>query len=867
MDRSDVHSPIKVCRCGERRIAAPVLHALASLLLLGSGVVACGSGVTFMDTATATVQPTTTVRLAPTQAASTSASATPTAFATLSPQTSTPVPPRATPATSSGPFRLVARLAPDLSGPVIGLHVTPDGEAWVLTTGEYVVLREGERHVEPLSPSEIPVGVDDAGRVWLVSEDGSRIGFREDGTEPMPMGDGWSPVPDPGRLAGRGLLPDDAGNVWLLTDQDVRRFDGVRWTVYASEDMGMAAPADPDFYTEFVLEPAGEPGQVWVGRCDWGGPGPAGGGGARRFDGNAWYGANSPVATGCVTAIKKDSLGRVWVGLDADLWRYDSASAFWQRFAPPPAPTDRRLGYIFDLSLDAASEPWPLFALCGGASCVDTTARYRLHDGRWMPIGEIDSEVQNLVFDGEGAPWLLLGGLVYRIDDDRLVEPPVTSLTADAVAVDTSGQVWVAGAPPGGETALWLLESEPDAVDLSAICPSPAAQPPPFPEAREGQSIAEMFEPQIRAYLNAGGEAQALQAGLADLALTDSDGQVWQARSQVFTTDVTGDATAEVVMDLSFFVEGQYADGALFVFRCQAGQYAGGAVEHIGAQVLTSSDPDPGIRAIQDMNGNGTAEIVFSYILVVGTHANFTREFRIVEWDGSHFVDLVQSDGNHSYAAEVLNGDGIVYDTNGDGLLELELTHGLGHGIEASGPERADSDVWAWDGQAFALAYTRAAWPPVFRIRTVWDGDNASLRGDYAAALALYQQAILDDALLGWSPGYFARDATPDPNERQRLSAYSHYRMLLLHLVRDHLPEAQMTYDTLQEEFPEEAVGHPYAQLATVFWTEYQTGRDVAAACGRAVDYAAANADQILAPLGGGFYGSGYAPEAICPFK
>ena len=48
---------------------------------------------------------------------------------------------------------------------------------------------------------------------------------------------------------------------------------------------------------------------------------------------------------------------------------------------------------------------------------------------------------------------------------------------------------------------------------------------------------------------------------------------------------------------------------------------------------------------VYDLNGDGKAEIVFSYVSLIGTHANFTREFRILEWDGSQFVEFKRASG------------------------------------------------------------------------------------------------------------------------------------------------------------------------------------------------------------------------------
>ncbi len=59
------------------------------------------------------------------------------------------------------------------------------------------------------------------------------------------------------------------------------------------------------------------------------------------------------------------------------------------------------------------------------------------------------------------------------------------------------------------------------------------------------------------------------------------------------------------------------------------------------------------------------------------------------------------------YAAEVQNGDGEIRDADGDGILELVLTHGVGRGPDAPTQDSTRTDVWAWDGRgAFLLTYS-----------------------------------------------------------------------------------------------------------------------------------------------------------------
>jgi hypothetical protein len=411
----------------------------------------------------------------------------------------------------------------------------------------------------------------------------------------------------------------------------------------------------------------------------------------------------------------------------------------------------------------------------------------------------------------------------------------------------------------------------------AGVCPPLGEQLPAILAIEPGVAIIAGFEPQIREYLNAGGGTDSLLQALGDLTLTDADGTRWQSRAQVIAADVTGNGTPDVVVSLVFFVEGQYADGGVFVFSCQDGQYVGDEVVPLGGSVFSAVGPDPGIRAIQDTNNNGVSDIVLSYIGIIGTHANFTRFFRILEWDGVQFVDLIQGKAEPYNEAPVNNGDGFVYDTNGNRNLELVLTNGLATGYIDGGPQRERTDIWAWNGYAFTFRRWEHE-PPTRRFQAVQDGDDAARFGQYEAAQAFYEQALSDEKLLGWSPGQLWPDSaydvaptpTPDPNEHPRLDAYVYYRTMLLYVVQGELSEAQRVYEVLQTEFLFGMVGHPYTALAKVFWEEYAVSGDIAIACAQATEYADAHADEILEPLGSDVYGYNnrdYDAKDICPFQ
>jgi hypothetical protein len=305
------------------------------------------------------------------------------------------------------------------------------------------------------------VGIDAAGRVWVLGEDRSAIaawdgsGWTGYGAE-----EGWAPIPLEGdRFASMGWgKSGGSGDFWLATPQDVRVFDGEGWTVFSPQEMGMGEIGPEELWAEFTVEVAESTGTVWVGECDWGAIGPFGGQGVRRFDGQTWHGTGSPVSSGCATAIEEDGAGRVWMGIDDRLWRYDPASGQWTELAPPESPVDAlRFGFVHGIGLDRSDEPWPAMVLCG-ASCYGKIVPYHVHDGDWVQIGEALEYYglpYRLVTGPAGQTWLLCEGNVFRIVED--VPEPVTGTYVQHVTVDVNGQAWFVASHEGQDT-LWTIE-------------------------------------------------------------------------------------------------------------------------------------------------------------------------------------------------------------------------------------------------------------------------------------------------------------------------------------------------------------------------------------------------------------------------
>jgi len=337
------------------------------------------------------------------------------------------------------------------------LHASPDGALWLITDKSIARIQDEAWHVYLADFTGELAGIDAADRAWVVSGDTTQIATW-DGTSWTAYGadEGWFPIPleDGYRDVGWGQS-NGLGQFWLATSQDVRVFDGERWTVFTRGDMGMDPPLHDGLISVFEVTVLSG-GEVWVGECE-GAAGPIDGRGLRWFDGQTWHGADSPVASGCVTAIVEDSSGHIWVGASDVLWRYDPASEDWEQFTPPEPPDPPPLGqwrYAASyVAMDPSDDPWVSFLICGAASC-DTMALYHVHERTWTRI-EIPEPV-TLDFDAAGTPWLFSVNAVFRVAGD--VPELVANLYAESFTVDASGQVWFL-AWHEGQDWLWTLDT------------------------------------------------------------------------------------------------------------------------------------------------------------------------------------------------------------------------------------------------------------------------------------------------------------------------------------------------------------------------------------------------------------------------
>ncbi len=364
-----------------------------------------------------------------------------------------------TPAVGASPRQVVA-IEDVVTGEIQRLQPMPGKGLWLITDESVAMFQDDAGSVYLPEFTGTLAGIDDSGRVWVVDEDTSIISawdgtsWKEYGAElgwvPIQLEDNWY------RSVGWGQS-DGRGGFWLPTSQDVRHFEGGHWNVITPEQMGMQETGPEDLWASFILGISHGGGTVWVGECDWGGPGPFGGQGVRWFDGSTWRGADTPVATGCANVIGMDPAGAVWLGVDRTVWRFDTITEEWTELElPPSAPDGSRPGYAETLTLDPNGDVWSTMALCGGASCSGGSALFHAHEGVWTPIGDVAEygRPYDLVFDGGGMPWLAWDGFFYRIQGDTPELMP--DLAINVLTSDADGQVWFVARSEGNDV-LWTI--------------------------------------------------------------------------------------------------------------------------------------------------------------------------------------------------------------------------------------------------------------------------------------------------------------------------------------------------------------------------------------------------------------------------
>lgn len=247
------------------------------------------------------------------------------------------------------------------------------------------------------------------------------------------------------------------------------------------------------------------------------------------------------------------------------------------------------------------------------------------------------------------------------------------------------------------------------------------------------------------------------------------------------------------------------------------------------------------LLAASDINADGLGELVY-VTSSCGAHTCF---------DTVHILTGTP-DGYQSLSPDEISmafPDISLTDRDGDGDQELVM-HGGTIGSVGAGPQRTRTEVYAWDGDHYALAETTYD-PTNFLYLRLRDADDEFAAGRYLKAADLYRDALDDTTLDLWNP-----------DERAELDPYALFRIGLSLLAAGEPPaDALAALDAAVAGYP----GTYHGALAETFRDSYLARGDIPAACQAARDYAAANLDVFTAIWDYGYANPAFDLVLLCP--
>lgn len=420
-----------------------------------------------------------------------------------------------------------------------------------------------------------------------------------------------------------------------------------------------------------------------------------------------------------------------------------------------------------------------------------------------------------------------------------------------------------------------IISSETIAPSSSAICPK--ENPNLEFDAKKARGISEgnlnwsqehdKFIENILSYLNSGGTPQSIVLGL-------SKQYGYSFDKRFYVQDTTGDNVPELIYPYLIWIN---------VIGCQNGAY-----ELIFTDAYESSLTGGGIIDVTDINGDGIAEIVAHFN---GCLNNRCPIIRVYEWDGKAFQNLIADPSDISYGCSSLTVAPFavkIQDIDNNGTKEIILSNDGNPFPDIDFPYRKETRICRWNGQNIVVDKTEFD-APYYRFQAVQDGDRATLSGDYDKALSFYEQTI-DDMNLEWFTEERKRhdfwvyhseiysieptpipvpDLMPDPNEYPTLASYAYYRIMLLYVLKNDVVNAESTFNKIQNEFPLASPGNYFAEVASIFWQEYQSSRRIEASCNKVIDYVQEHPLPVeyLGDWNHGVHSIRYTLESICPFR
>ncbi|MBI5283790.1 MAG: hypothetical protein HY874_01735 [Chloroflexi bacterium] len=248
--------------------------------------------------------------------------------------------------------------------------------------------------------------------------------------------------------------------------------------------------------------------------------------------------------------------------------------------------------------------------------------------------------------------------------------------------------------------------------------------------------------------------------------------------------------------------------------------------------------------AVGDVNADGIGELVYE-LPNCGAHTCFKNVYA-VRGTAAGYVDLTPPSGISMEYPDLK-----FEDVDSDGKKEIVL-YGGEIGSVGAGPQRKHTEVWAWDGAAYALR-SKTFDSPTFLYHAVKDADALFAAANYAEAAEAYLAAVDDKALTSWKSA---------PDERSELESYALFRAGLAAIAGGGDRENAIAFFARANAY----AGTLHHQLAGSFAAAYGAKSNISGACAEVRDDIRANLDEYNAFWDFGYGNPTFDADAVCPF-
>ena len=422
------------------------------------------------------------------------------------------------------------------------------------------------------------------------------------------------------------------------------------------------------------------------------------------------------------------------------------------------------------------------------------------------------------------------------------------------------------------------------------LAPPAECPPPGNPAPIEGSGDASVLAEEIERFLDDGGSPTALRSSL-ELATAALAGPDQRFHTYIESVDVTGDATADVIVSLGRLPGNPDYGGGVLVWRCRQGGYdlvfkdgvfnpmAFSEVIYVATADLNAYGPPELLYAV--LESNVEAAGIWSYLVVVEweqdafrwlvsppqEEGQFYRRPAAVLWDLNEIGSVPISELREE--DDTRDPGSLFSDVNGDGTLEFVLKGPGGAYLWpfGVGNEYDHFDTWGWNGEAFTL-WQVTVQPSFYRVQAVVKGDKAFGEGDFKRAVEFYQY----ETNFGFSAeehGHpFYEEPAPEVASSHPLTAYAQFRAIVAYTALGSTEDVVRIRNRMALDFYKGTADHAYVETAERFIAEYARTGDLQAAC-LAAQVNVGFPTKVLMPLKVGPYGEfffkDYSGNDICP--